>query len=62
MAFLLCSQNISQYLLDWNLCTQKDLEFLQIETLPLAKFFDLLIRLLKKRKLFLNKSVMVLMA
>jgi hypothetical protein len=45
MAFILSSQNVSQYLLDLNLCTQQDLKFIQIETLPPAKNFNLLITL-----------------
>ena len=56
MAFLLSSQNVSQYLLDLNLCNQKDLESLQIETLPYAKNFNLLIKLPKQRKLFIKQE------
>jgi thiamine kinase-like enzyme len=56
MAFLLSSQNVSQYLLDLNVCNQKDLESLQIETLPNAKNFNLLIKLPKERKLFIKQE------
>jgi hypothetical protein len=56
MAFLLSSQNVSQYLLDLNLCTQQDLESLQIETLPHAKNFNLLIKLPKEGKLFVKQE------
>jgi 5-methylthioribose kinase len=56
MAFLLSSQNVFQYLLDLNLCTHQDLESIQIETLPPAKNFNLLIKLPKERKLFVKQE------
>jgi thiamine kinase-like enzyme len=56
MAFLLSSQNVSQYLLDLNLCTQQDLEFIQIESLPPAKNFNLLITFSQERKLFVKQE------
>jgi 5-methylthioribose kinase len=56
MAFLLSSQNLFQYLLDLNLCTHQDLESIQIETLPAAKNFNLLIKLPKERKLFVKQE------
>ncbi|AFZ59465.1 phosphotransferase [Anabaena cylindrica FACHB-243] len=56
MAFLLSSQNVSQYLLDMNLCTQQDLESIQIETLPPAKNFNLLIKLPNERKFLVKQE------
>ncbi len=56
MAFLLSSQNVSQYLLDLNLCTQQDLESIQIETLPPAKNFNLLIKLPNERKFLVKQE------
>ncbi|MFB2979615.1 hypothetical protein [Microseira sp. BLCC-F43] len=56
MAFLLSSQNVSQYLLDLDFCNQQDLESIQIEKLPPAKNFNLLIGLPKERKLLIKQE------
>jgi len=56
MVFLLSSQNVSQYLLDLSFCTQQDLEAVQIEILPPAKNFNLLIGLPKERKLLVKQE------
>lgn len=55
MPFSLSSQNVSQYLLDLGLCTQEDLEKLQIEPRHL-KNFNLLVSLPNHRKLLVKQE------
>jgi thiamine kinase-like enzyme len=55
MAFSLSSQNVSQYLLDSGLCTQADLENLEIEPKHL-KNFNLLVSLPDRHKLLVKQE------
>ncbi|AFZ01493.1 phosphotransferase [Calothrix sp. PCC 6303] len=57
MTFLLNSQNVSDYLIESRLCSQEEVEKIQIELKP-AKNFNLLITLQNNRKLLVKQELL----
>ncbi len=56
MPFLLSSENISQYLLKARLCTEQEIEFIQVEAGSVGKNFNLLVTLSNNRKLLVKQE------